>query len=105
MMLDEESIREALEEIVKQLKAGDADQAAEALDELGFERLRRPITDPSQGAHRQFIDPAEASGLGVERVNDVGRSLKRVALLIRDGSTPSAARDAEVALQRWKAGP
>ena len=105
MILNEESIHEVLEETLTHLNAGDGDQAIEALNELGFERLRRPMADPSKGSEVRFIDPAEASGLGVDRVNDVGKSLKRVALLIQDGNTSSAAREANVALERWKAGP
>ena len=61
MMLNEETIGASLQELVAALAAGNYEDANETLRELNFNRLRRPIEDPSNV--RIFVDPSE----GLER--------------------------------------
>ena len=98
MMLNEASIRGYLVELIKHLKLGDLDQAEATIDTLEFNRLLRPIP------RRQFIDPAEASGIGTERAHEVGDHLQRLASRLEHRDMEGALQEAEAALVRWDAG-
>ena len=104
MMLNEASIRGYLVELIKHLKLGDLDQAEATIDTLEFNRLLRPIPNPTKGARGQFIDPAEASGIGTERAHEVGDHLQRLASRLEHRDMEGALREAEAALVRWDAG-
>lgn len=69
-MLNESAISEALENCVAHLERDNLDQAEATLRVLDFDRLLKPIEDPSKQRQRRFVDPAE--GYGVERVHETG---------------------------------
>jgi hypothetical protein len=63
MMLNEESVGASLQELVAALATGNYEDAKETLLELNFNRLRRPVEDPSKV--RVFVDPSVGLGTDV----------------------------------------
>jgi hypothetical protein len=98
MMLNEQSIPQALRDLVDHLSNGNLNQAKETLEELEFERLLKRNADPSKGPSRS-IDPAEA--FGVDRVRQTGDRLRRCSSAIRSGDREGALREAQAAAVRW----
>jgi hypothetical protein len=103
-MLNENSIRVHLVELIKRLKAGDLDQAEATIDALEFNRLLQPTLDPSKGARIKSRDPAKESGIGTERAHEIGTHLLRLVSFLHGRNTDGALREAEAALAGWDAG-
>jgi hypothetical protein len=99
MMLNEDSITQALRQLVANLSSGNLDQAEATLEVLEFERLLHPVKDRSKGP-RQFFDPAEA--FGAERVHQTGDHLRVCLSAIKREDCNSALREAEAATARWE---
>lgn len=98
-MLSEESITQALGELVSNLTAGDLDQAEATLEVLDFERLLKPLKDRSKGS-RLFLDPAEP--FGAERVHQTGDHILRCSSAINQQDRERALDEALAAAARWK---
>lgn len=102
-MLNERSIAESLRTIIDHVEQGNFEQAQIHLDTLSFERLQKPIPDPSKGpGRRQFIDPGGA--FGTERVNAVARHIRSCRDALSRGDQKQALDAAEKALGRWQEG-
>ena len=101
-MLNEDSIKQALENLVDDIKQSNLDNAASTLDVLGFERLLRSIEDPTKGRNRRlFIDPSEA--FGTERVHKTGDHIAACRNALGRSDRDCALDHAEKALKRWQA--
>jgi hypothetical protein len=101
LMLNEQSIEGALRNIIDHLEHGNLEQAQLQFVALNFERLQKPIPDPSKGSgRRQFIDPA--GPFGTERVNAVGRYLRSCREAVSRGDQKHAVEAAKEALKRWQ---
>jgi hypothetical protein len=98
MMLSEQGITDMLQGLGQHLRQRNADQAEICLDGLSFERLLRPIEDPTRRLH--FIDPAEP--FGVERVHETGEYLRRCRSALTRRDLEYALVSAEHALERWR---
>jgi hypothetical protein len=96
-MLNEQSIQEALDRIVKHLSEGDAESAEFAIQDLGFDRLTRPIEDRSK--QRMFVDPAAA--FGVQRVHEVWDAVSACRGFMLAGDLSRALERARRAVARW----
>jgi hypothetical protein len=100
-MLDEQSIAASLKNVVDRLREVNFEQAEAELDTLNFERLQKPIPDPSKGAGRRlFIDPGGA--FGTERVNATGRYITTCRAAMKRGDQKTALDAAERALKHWQ---
>ena len=73
--LSDQGITQLLGQLCEHLGKGDAEQADMTLKVLEFERLLKPIEDPTR--RRRFIDPAEP--FGVERVHETGGPGRTIA--------------------------
>ena len=98
MMLNEQSITQALGEVVSHLRSGNLEQAELTIKDLGFLSILRTLKRPDKGPS-QFVDPAQS--FGSERVQQTGDHLRRCSIAIsgRDGDT--ALREGEAAVARW----
>jgi hypothetical protein len=99
VLLNEQSIEQHLREAHKHLVVSNLKQAEMTLDVLEFERLLKPIEDPSKV--RMFIDPAES--FGVERVNRTADYIRKCRRDITAGLLDAARDNADWALQCWLA--
>jgi hypothetical protein len=99
MILNEQTITRHLQEAHAHLAAANQEEADMTLDVLEFERLLKPIEDPSKV--RMFIDPAES--FGVERVNRTAYYIRKCRLDITAGLLDAALDNADRALQCWLA--
>jgi hypothetical protein len=97
-MLDDDSITQALGELVSHLTAGNLDQAEATLEVLDFERLLHPLKDRSKGS-RQFFDPAEP--FGTERVHQTGDHIRSCSVAINQHDHKRALDEAVAAAARW----
>ena len=75
-MLNDQSIADALGDVIEHLQQQNLEQAEATLEVLNFERLLKRIPDPSKGRSLHFVDPAEAFGNRAASRN--GRSHWRV---------------------------
>jgi len=102
-MLNEGSITESLRSVIDHLGRGNPEEGQLRLDALNFERLQKPIPDPTKGpGRRQFIDPGGA--FGTERVNAVGRHIRLCREAVRRADQKRALEAAKEALKRWQEG-
>jgi hypothetical protein len=100
-VLTEDSIKRTLEGVIDDIRQEHLDAAQARLDDLGFERLLKPIPDASRG-RRLFTDPA--APFGVERVHRTGGHLGQCRAALRRGNGKGALQAAISALQRWQYG-
>jgi hypothetical protein len=98
-MLNEQSITQALSEVVSHLRSGSLDQAEHTLAVLGFQRLLKTVKRRDKGSS-QILDPAEP--FGPERVRQTGAHIDRCLLAINRKDGGAALREAEAAVTRWK---
>lgn len=98
MMLNEDSIKQALRELIAHLNAGELDQAKATLEVLGFERLLHPIQRNDKGP-MEFFDSAQS--FGTERVHKTGDHIRQCLFAIKREDRESALREAEAAAKRW----
>ncbi|MGD0135186.1 MAG: hypothetical protein ABSE57_24325 [Bryobacteraceae bacterium] len=98
-MLNDQSIADALREAIQHLQQQNVERAEATLDDLGFERLLKPIGDRSK--QRIFTDPAD--DFGVERVHQTGEHIRACRAALARGDESSALDEAEKAYARWMA--
>lgn len=98
-MFSEEGTSQLLAQVIEHLQSGNLEQAQFSLDQLGFERMLKPIRDPAMGS-RDFADPA--AGFEVDRVHETGDQIRGCLRAIRRNDSGAALRFAEAAAVRWK---
>jgi hypothetical protein len=98
MMLNEQSITQALSEAASHLRNGSLDQAGHTLDVLEFVRLLRTEQRRDKGSS-QRVDPAQP--FGPERVRQTGDHIRRCLSAIGRKDGDDALREAEAAVTRW----
>ena len=102
-LLNEDSITQAMEGIIKSIREGNPKNAQETLDNLDFEGLPKAIADPSKGADRRlFVVPAHP--FGTERVDETGNRLRECGDALGRGDGKGALDSAQKALKRWQEG-
>jgi hypothetical protein len=100
-MLNDQSIADALGDVIEHLQQQNLEQAEATLEVLNFERLLKPIPDPSKGRSLHFVDPAE--DLETERVHETGDHIGACRAALATGDKSSALAEAEKAYARWMA--
>ena|ERR1035438_3516553 len=98
MMLNEQSITQALSKAASHLRNGSLDQAGHTLDVLEFVRLLRTAKRRDKGSS-QLLDPAQP--FGPERVRQTGDHIRKCASAISRNDGDAALREAEAAVTRW----
>lgn len=96
--MNEDSIKQALRELIAHLNAGELDQAKATLEVLDFERLLHPKQRNDKGP-MEFLDPAQS--FGAKRVHETGDHIHRCLLAIKREDRESALREAAAAAKRW----
>ena len=100
-MLNEQSIEGSLKVVIEHIQHGNLEQAELNLGALNFERLQKPIEDPTKGPGRRgFIDPA--GPFGPERVNATGESIRVCRNVLSGGDQKRALDASQKALKRWQ---
>jgi hypothetical protein len=99
MTLNDQAVGDALRSAIAHIRAGNLEQADAVLEDLGFERLLRPIKDRSKGP-RRFFDPAE--NFGPERVHQTGDHIVKCRTALKRNDGQGALSSAESALARWE---
>jgi hypothetical protein len=102
-MLSKGSIRNLIKQLVTDLESGNLEAAADTLESLEFDRLLRPIPDPSKSPSPAIL-PWKELGLNGVCVSDVGAHLEEVGYSIQIGDTKPALTKAQRALERWDRG-
>jgi hypothetical protein len=95
--LTNSGIAETLAEVVTELKEGRIEQTATRLRRLDFERLMRPIVDPTD--RKRSSDPGTAFGL--DRVHETGHLIRACLVQLKQGYHSDALVSAQAALLRW----
>lgn len=100
-MLNDQGIADTLRNALDHLRQGNLEQAAAHLKGMRFDRLLKPIRDPSVHPSRRvhFIDPA--ASFGAERVHETGDHIRACLDAIAANDRTRAIAAAEDAAARW----